>query len=428
MHGRMRRDVPAALLVGTAMLLAGCTGGPATHSRSPTPRTSATCADAVARVVDAARTVVSGYAEATTGASPSPLPSPTGAAVAPTDALSSAVSTARSIRRQAGCAHFDDDLATGLAGIPHEGTVRDAVWRRLSATLLGTVGDKAATTTLAAGQDLRDAVARAASGSTIVLPKGITNLDDTLVLLDGIAVRGAGRDASVLRSDAADAAVLIAAAGTVRFSDLSVRLVGARPASGIVAGPQASLALNRVRVSGAKAGSGGAGGAGVYVSGSDTGRVRTDTTLEVTESVLSGNGWAGLAVTGDGRVSIESATVADNTRAGIVFLDHASGSVAHSTMRGNGLGVAITGHASPALESNIVSGGSVGVQADSSAAPTIKGLRVTGTRKAALIMSGSARGWVGGVSCPGTPFGIVVAGSAAPTLESNTCPLQAGAR
>jgi hypothetical protein len=338
------------------------------------------------------------------------------------------VNTARSTRRQAACTHFDDDLAAGLAKIEHPGAVPDAVWRRLSATLLGTVGTKATETTLAGGTDLRDAVAGAASGSTIVLPKGITTLDATLVLLDGIALRGAGRDASVLRSGATEAAVLIAATGRVRFSDLSLQLVGTRPASGIVAGPQASVALTRVRVSGAKAGSDGTGGAGVYMSGRDAGRVRPDTTLEITDTELSGNGWAGLAVTGDGRVSIESATIAGNTRAGLVFLDHTSGSVAHSTLQGNGLGVAITGHATPTLASNIVTGGSVGVQVDASAAPVITGLRVTGTRKAAVIASGSARGWIGEVSCPGAPYGIVVSGAAAPTLKSNTCPLQAGAR
>src|SRR5699024_2689526 len=133
---------------------------------------------------------------------------------------------------------------------------------------LGTARESTEDWVLEAGDDLQDALARAVGGTTIVLPVGIRELPETLVLLDGVVLRGAGSDQTVLRSSAPEAAVLVATGAPVRLEDLAIELVGDEPGSGVLGGPDASLALTGVRISGATVGEAGEGGAGVLLSAS----------------------------------------------------------------------------------------------------------------------------------------------------------------
>ncbi|WP_137844708.1 right-handed parallel beta-helix repeat-containing protein [Microbacterium sp. 2FI] len=415
------------VVLGVAIALVGCSASPeASPSPSPlsTAELAAQCADAAAGIVDAVEAVVAEYEEPAVSPTATPEPAPTQSA----DTLADAVEAARLRRDELGCdpEAFAATLEAGLAAVAPGTPIAEAIWRRASASILGTLRTEAGEWILTAEEDIRDAVARAAEGTTIVLPEGIIELDSTVVLLQGVTFRGAGRDATTIRSTAPEAALIVATASLVGLEDLTLELAGADPASGLVAGPSASVALKGVRVTGAKAGEAGLGGAGVYLSAEGDEGSGRGTTLEITASVFDRNGWAGVAVAGGHRVSIEESAFTGNGEVGILFLDSSSGSVSASTFADNTVGLAATGAATPTWLSSTVTGGSVGLQMDAAAAPIVDGIRISGSGSAAVIYGGESGGSIANTSCEDVPFGIVVSDAAAPTLGENSCQLARG--
>jgi hypothetical protein len=425
----------AVIALAVAGVLTGCGVG-TTPAPTRSESLAAQCADAANGIVDAVKDLVASYEVPGTGqATPTPTPaavptpSPSATSGPETgDPLAAAVAKARATRDRLGCSDkdFTADLKAGLKAIDPKGPIAAAVAVRATASLLGTLRQGTEDWTLEAGADLHDAVGRAAAGTTIILPAGTTNVDGTLVLLSGVTLRGAGRDSTTIRITAADAAVIVATAALVQLEDLTIQVAGSQPASGVVAGSAASLALAGVRVTGAKAGGVGSGGAGVYVSAQGTQGSGRGTTLEITDSVFEHNGWAGVAVAGGHRVSIESATFTDNAQVGILFLDSSSGSVSSSSFVRNRIGMAASGSSTPTLLSSTITGGSVGVQVDGSAAPVIEKLSISDSSAAAMIVGGSAMGSIGHTACRNVPYGIVISAAAAPTLVGNTCPVAKG--
>jgi hypothetical protein len=411
----------AVAALGLVVMLGGCTAS----TPAPTAaRNAAECSAAATGIVNAADKVVTDYGQAAAGAS--------GTEATSADPLTVAVAKARKTRDRLDCDpdRFDAELKKGLVAIERDSPLASAVWRRVSASLLGTARQETGEWVLTAGENLQDVVARASEGTTVVLPAGTIDLDATLVLLAGITLRGAGRDATTIRSAASDAAMVVVTASVVRLENLTVELVGAKPASGLVAGPSASVALTGVRMAGAVGGDGGgvggAGGAGVYLSAEGNAGSGRGTTLEITDSVFERNAWAGVAVAGGHRVSIRSSTFAGNGEVGLIFLDQSSGSVSGSTFTDNKVGLAATGSATPTWLASAVTGGSVGAQMDAAAAPVIDGLTVSGSSSAAVIFGGASGGSIGGTSCDNVPYGIVISNTAAPTLGTNGCTVARG--
>lgn len=429
----MIRSRSAVALLALATVLAGCTAAPAPSPTSTEVARLEACAAAASSIVTAAGDLVAEYelpgldpsATPAPGVTATPAPAPTSSG----DAITDAVTSARATRDELGCdrEQFTEDLESGLARIEPETPIAAAVWRRVSASVLGTVEQAARVWELAAGDDLLDVLARAADGSTIELAPE-TEVDATLVLLAGITLRGAGRDDTVLRSSAPDAAIMVVTDGLVRLESLTLQLGLGDPSSGIVAGPSASIVLNGVRVTGAatKGEGDSAGGAGVYLSAQGAEGSGRGTTLEITDSLFDGNAWAGLAVTGGHRVSIESSTFRGNAGAGIVFLDQTSGSVGSSTFTDNTVGVAAAGTSTPAIVGSTITGGTVGLQADASAAPAVQKVTISGPSSAAIIFGGESGGSVSDTTCRDVSHGIVVGDGAAPTLGSNDCTLARG--
>jgi hypothetical protein len=318
---------------------------------------------------------------------------------------------------------FSGDLERGLDGIHPSAPTARAVLARVRAALTGNVGQGARTLSVAATDSLSAVVTTAAAGSTLVLAAGTYVLTEPLVLLDGVVIRGAGVGRTVITGRAADAAVIVASQSRVELSDLTLALDRGVPASGIVAGPDASLVLTRVRESGARFGPGGAGGAGVQMAARATEGSGRGTTLEVTDSTFADNAWAGLVVSGGHRVSVVRSTFTGNRQCGACFLDSSTGSVERSTFTGDAVALGATGSARPTWVDNTVRGGAVGIQVDGAAAPTIERVRITGPSRAAVIFSGHAAGAITGATCTGVPFGIAVAATATPTLGTNACTL-----
>lgn len=426
----------AAAAVGL-VVLGGCSGSPS--APEPTQQTdtgtvevqAALCEGAATQVITAVERLVSTYATPVleqTDEQAEPSPSATVEPGDTGDDLATAVESAQRTVNRLGCnpTAFNADVSAGLATISPTGPVATAVWRRVTASVLGEVEQEATERSVTGEDELLEAIAQAAPGSTIVLPAGTTELGSTIVLLDGLTLRGQGRDSTTLISSTPESAIIVATEGLVTLTDLTLRLDGTDPASGLVAGPSASVALDGVRVTGATRGEDGAGGAGVYMSAEGDAGSGRGTTLEVTDSAFEDNAWAGIAIAGGHRVSVEEATVTDNGEVGILFLDSASGSVARSSITGNTIGLAATGSAHPTWLASTISGGSIGMQVDGLVAIVIDGMRVTGSSSAAMLVGGEVTGAITRLNCDDTPYGIVVGDTAAPTLAENDCPLARG--
>lgn len=427
-----RRTGATAVLLAVLMALGGCssTGGSGAASASPTPSvpvSQLTCQQAASGVVAAVKERVASYEVSTSSASPSASVQPSSPSTAQLDPLTAAVALARDTITQQRCtqAEFTADLERGLQSIHPTGTIATAVLARISATLLGTMGQASETKAVWPTQDLAQAAAEAAPGSTLELQAGTYQLSDSLVLLDDITIEGAGKGQTIIQSTAPDAAVVVATGSPVELNGLSVLLSGKVPASGVVSGPSARLVLTDVRISGAQSANG-QGGAGVQMSAAASQPAGTQTTLEVTGSQFDHNSWAGITVSGGHRVSIESSTFSDNGQCGVCFLDAASGSIEKGTFTNNAVGVGVTGTAAPVVIRSTITGGTVGIQVADSAAPIIDNVTITGASRAAAIFSGNSTGSMTHVSCVNNKYDVAIANSAAPSVGDNSCTLVRG--
>ncbi|MGM0386649.1 MAG: right-handed parallel beta-helix repeat-containing protein [Actinomycetota bacterium] len=457
--------VARALVAGLALAtLAACAAEPSAPETTATPSNTATtagirereCAEAADGVVAAVERLVAGYAAqggsgadaggsgADAGGSGTAAEDADASSTAPTaasadadanpadpgaDDLATAVGAAQRALQRLDCdpTTFTDTIEGGLADITPEGPIATAVWRRVSASVLGRVEDEAREHAVESAEDLNIALATAAPGSTILLPARTTTIDTTLVLLDGVHLRGDGRNTTTLESTAPDAAIIVATDGLVELTGLTLSLTGDKPASGLVAGPSASIRLDSVRITGAPGGGDdGAGGAGIHMSAEGDAGSGRGTTLEVTDSAFEDNAWAGIVVGGGHRVSIEGATVSNNGEVGVLFLDSASGSVSNSTVTDNAVGMAATGQSVPTWLSTTITGGEIGVQLDANARVVLGEIRVSGSSSAAVIVGGEAMGAISQLSCVDVPYGIVVADTAAPTISGDDCPIARG--
>ncbi len=381
------------------------------------------CGSAVGEIVTATQTYVDTYGPLPSGGTASPVPSPASSGGADSDFRQAVTDAQRNIS-DLGCdiTRAQSDLTTGLASVTARGPVANAVLLQTTAAITGKLPKEPVTRTISPADDLAVALSEAPNGSTLTLSAGTYALKDSLALLTGITLRGAGRDTTVISSPGADASILVLTSERVSLSKVTVTHIGPTPASVLLGGPNVSLALTDVRLSGAKADPKGQGGAGVLLSarGTDAATVR-GTTLEMTRADVSGNEAAGVVVSGDHRVSIASSTFASNGQCGICFLDSTTGSVQGSTFSGSGVGAVAAGSARPTLIGNTFTGGEVGVQASGSSAPVLSKNTMSGMRRAAIILTGPVRGRIDGTVCRSVRFGIVLSPTSLPDLGANRC-------
>ncbi|AQP43586.1 right-handed parallel beta-helix repeat-containing protein [Tessaracoccus flavus] len=387
-----------------------------TTAAGPTPWATDRCRELADGVGAALQAVVDSYEQP----APSPAPGSDG------DDLEGSLATVQEAVEEGHCAPqtMQGWVEASVDAVKAEGTIAEAVRARLVAGLDGRIPTELVHVPVAPGEDLATAVSEAPSGATLQLAAGTFDLAEPLVLLGGITIAGAGQDETVLRSSAEDTAVLIATSETVSLEGLTIERDDTVTGSGIVAGGAASLVLEAVTVSGAVAGDTG-GGAAVMLMGTQEGAERK-TTAEITDSTLSGNDWAGLAVSGTHRVSVKSSTFADNGECGVCFLGESDGSVADSWMDANPVGVAMAEQSTPTLIGNAITGGEVGLQVQDDAAPIAEKNIITNPERAAVIVSGKAAGAFAENVCADVEFGIVVTDTAAPTLTHNECALARG--
>jgi hypothetical protein len=436
---RTRRTTSVAALVAVVLVtLVGCGDDGSREAGPPSDTavdgTEAECAAAVASIVSATERYVRSYEEGrAVSAGTATVEDPSTSTTAPdsdSETLTEAgfqatLADAQTVLTEQGCdpTRTRGELTSGLSRVSAEDPVADAVLRQLTASLTGEAATQPTVTAVAVGDDLRDALARSPDGSTLQLEAGEYRLDGPLVLLAGIDIRGAGRDATTILSTAPEAAVLALTERRVELTGLTVHHVGDAAGSVVLGGPAASIVVSKARVTGGKADSDGQGGAGILMYAGEDGAAGRGTTLEVTDAELRDNEAAGILLTGGHRSSIVGAVFASNGQCGICFLGPSDGSVEDSAFDGNGVGVAVAGTAAPSLLRISINGGEVGLQASDSAAPAVEGATISGSSRAAVIYRGPVGGSLSGVSCVNVPFGIVVDAEARPHIGDVDCEL-----
>jgi hypothetical protein len=319
---------------------------------------------------------------------------------------------------------FRDDLVAGMRTLKTGGPVAHAVLLQLQSQTSGTP----APTTVAPGGDLAAAVAAAAAGATITLQPGTYELSDTLVLLRGVTLKGAGRDSTTVRSASSDGVMLVLTGDAVELDALSLVHTGNAPGSVLSAAPTATLSLSGVRVAGARSDSAGGGGVGVLMAAGAAGQTgpARRTSLRMRDSEAADDAVGGVVVAGEHRADISGLTVQGSAQCGVCFLGTSDGTLADSRLSGNAAGLVVAGDARPAVSRISVDGGQVGVQVVDRAAPAVDAATVTGSTRAAFLFAGQTTGSITGSRCSGTPYGIVVTPQAAPTVLRDDCPVARG--
>ncbi len=428
----MRRRHPVRPLVATAGVLAlglvGCAGTPASSPTTSSSPSSDRCERAVTAIVDATQTYVDSFAASSSvGASASPSPeasssTPT-SSISPDTRFQQALGAAREALTAGGCdsGATRDALEAGLSSVSTQGPVAAAVLRQLTAGMTGDAAESATAEEVTPTDDLLAAVAGLPAGSTLVLGAGTYRLEEPLVLLASLTIRGAGAGTTTIESSAQDYGILAIADGRITLHGVTVRHTGTAPANAVLAGPTATVEVTESTLRGGVPRKDGTGGAGILMFDPATEHAGTATTLEATGSTFVDNGSAGVVLTGGNVASIESSTFRGNDQCGICFLDASTGSVRDGTFRDNGVGIAATGTSSPTVVGGATRGGEVGVQAADEAAPVVKDLTIRSAKRAAMIWTGRATGAVDGVRCVDVPFGLVVGEDVAPTLRDTDC-------
>lgn len=427
---RRRLAAVGALLGFVASLLGGCGGDDADSAGTTTSTTGdsfAACVEAVERIGAATERYVAGYEtgiltapvavdDATTTSDPGLEPLDEGA-------YQEALETAQQELAEGRCdpRRTQIELLRVLDAVDAESPVADAVLRQITAGMTDPVAAEPSEITAAPGDDLRDVVARAADGSTVVLEAGEYRMDVPLVLLSGVRLVGAGRDATTIISSAGDAAVVALTDQTVRLEGLSVRHGGDRPASVVLGGPAASIAVTDSRLAGARADDDGQGGAGVLMFATDREGEGRGTTLEMTDVELLENEAAGVVLSGGHRTSVVRARIVGSGQCGMCFFDTTGGSVEESTFENNAVGLAVAGASAPSLFDLDVRGGEVGAQVGGQSAPAFRDIDFSGQGRAAAIYTDAAGGSIDAVRCVDVEFGLVVGPDVLPRIGEIDC-------
>lgn len=430
----------AALAVAACTLFAACDSGRTEQQRSAAASASqaAECAEAVGSLLRVTQRYLDGVGGTTTGGAGPTASSSASATVGPTapssprdpaaeqEQFTRALQDIRGYAADRGCApgKFQTDLQAGLRRLTAGGPVARAVLLQLQADA---AGSPPRTGPLVPGDDIAAAVAAAPSGATVELSAGTFVLADTVALLRGVTLRGAGRDRTRLHAAAAGGALLVLTGEPVTIAHITVSRTGTAPGPVLSAAPVATLSLSGARVSGARADREGVGGVGILMSagGGQTGRTRR-TSLRITDTEVRDNAVAGVLVAGDHRAEIVRTVVARSGQCGVCFLGTSDGIVRASRLSDNDAGVVTGGDARPKIEGTTVTGGQVGIQAIERSAPEIIRTTVTKAARAAMIWTGTATGRLEANRCVDVKFGIVVGPNAVPFLGTNECQVARG--
>jgi parallel beta-helix repeat protein len=415
-------------VLAAALIITGCTSGQNPSARTtPTVDREAQCRDVAQSVLDATQRYVDGFSLATAattagGKTTPPRPGPTATPMSEAD-FSKALAGVRDRLVALDCdvAEFRERLAAGMPSLKAEGPIARAVLTQLQVSLTGRLPDHPVSRDVKPGDDLVNVLAEVPEGSTLVFRAGTYRLAETVVLLRGVTIRGAGPDRTTLTSATADAAVLVMTDQRVTLDAVTLRHSGTSAASVVVTGPTADLAVHSARVAGGRSDAKGQGGAGILLSAPATEQltVTKQATMTAKDSEFIDNQTAGIAVGGTHRADISHSTFARNGQCAVCYLGSSDGTVRDSQFNDNAVGIVASSSARPSVVDNTFTSGEVGVQVSGQAAPIVTGNSISNVRRAAMIYAEEGAGTLDNNTCHGDQVGIFVTTTAYPYVKRN---------
>lgn len=283
-------------------------------------------------------------------------------------------------------------------------------------------------------------------GSSVTFTEGEFELAATLLVQSELTLVGAGDGMTTIVSTADAAAVAVLGAGELVVRDLAIRHSGTLPAS-VMIGFDAPLSLTNVTLSGGVTNAEGGGGTGLVLSGENGVDGAAPPSAEIDVVIVNSgfvdNEAAGLAVTAAFAPTIVDSRVERNAQCGACFFDTSAGAVQRTIFTGNGIGLQAGGTSSPelvensfvdnevvgvliedsatakVLDSSFAGEAVVGVDVQGASAPII--LRNTfGPHAVAMSLRGETLAVVGDNAVEGGEVGLLVGGTAAPTVTGNS--------
>jgi len=257
-------------------------------------------------------------------------------------------------------------------------------------------------------------------GSTVTLEAGTYDLSATIIVQSELTLLGAGRESTLIQSDAPAAAFAAANGGALTMQDLTVRHIGSEPAS-VVLAVDAILQLSEVTIAGGKTDLEDAGGSGVVLTSSAAASSSSFENVRVAD-----NQAAGIVLTGTAEMIAQSIDLDRNGQCGICFFDDASGEIRDSRFEANALGMQVNDQASPfVIRSSFIESAVAGVVINGSGEPRILQSEFGGPGEAAapegvaIDVQGTGLVLIGDNRFDAHAVAISVRGSSTANLTSN---------
>lgn len=240
------------------------------------------------------------------------------------------------------------------------------------------------------GDDLAAVVARLPSGAVLELETGTYRLKEPLRVDRSLTLRGPGRDACFIQSNAEGAVLAVTGAGRFGLVGVTIQHVGGAWADGLVV-KGGEVEIRDCRFQGAVRDDNKGGGTGLWLTG--------DTTGQVVGCESVSNDLHGIEIAERAWLEVLDNLCQKNKASGILYFGTSGGTARNNTCTGNGSdGISIEGQAQPELLAN----------------------RCENNQLRGILYGDSAAGLARENTCTGNgSHGIALEGTGRPTLEGN---------
>ncbi|MEA2023540.1 MAG: right-handed parallel beta-helix repeat-containing protein [Actinomycetota bacterium] len=273
--------------------------------------------------------------------------------------------------------------------------------------------------TVGPGDDLAEAISTAGPGSTITVEGGTYVVDELLWIDRSLTIAGSGLEDTIIQSPVKDTAIVVPTGGDLKINGLSIEHIGSEPASVLVAAG-GGLSMRDVLVTGGipdeETGSDGHGLAIVSPGGPTT----AAPSVEIADSVFTGNARIGIAVFGSAEPEISDSSVYENGACGVCYFGDSGGTIQSSTIETNDVGIGIGDRAGPIVDGNTIeTSGTVGILIENTAAPVVSSNEIIDNAGSGIEVVGSAVPSIRDNEIRGSENGLLVLGTARPTVRTN---------
>ncbi|MDO4263127.1 MAG: right-handed parallel beta-helix repeat-containing protein [Deinococcus sp.] len=272
----------------------------------------------------------------------------------------------------------------------------------------------------------------AAKGGRVTLARGVYLLGGPLEVRWDTELSGQGREQTYLLGNQGN---YVLGSRDVRLTlrDLTVAWTGQGPGQPVLVERGTFAGQNIWLTGGVPDGAQRAQGSGLWlrsgaqaqVSGSLFSRNAIgisvdDSRLDLSDSQLSNNRFAGAVFSGQASGEIRDNQLEGNAEDGVIVAGRAAPTLTGNRVQGSGQrGIDIGANAAPTLQGNRITGGQYGITVGGQATPQLRGNAISGAAEGGLQYSAQAAGTAEGNTISAAATGIRLEEAAAPTLRGN---------